>query len=93
MSSTEGSDKHQAARQMLVELKGRLSRPLTTADVLMEFADRANRNEPVDWKALVSLLDEFLSHLSDGERAKLVVNLRRSHFMMYVGQVYREQKS
>ena len=90
MASTEGSDKHQTARQMLVDLRKRLGRPLDTADVLMEFADRAHRGEPVDRSELLNHTDEFLNHVPASKRATLAENLRRSDFMTFAGRAYRE---
>ncbi|MDP3764512.1 MAG: hypothetical protein Q8Q95_02730 [bacterium] len=80
------------ARQMLVDLKERLGRPLTTADVLMEFADRANRGEPVDRHDVLAHVDEFLGDVPSKKRAALAENLRSSEFMTALGNVYRESK-
>ena len=91
MTSAEGSDKSSAARQMLVDLRERLGRPLTTADVLMEFVDRANRGEPIDRNKLLNHTDEFLSHVPASKRVTFARNLRRSEYLTIIGKVYRER--
>lgn len=84
----------EVARKMLEELTHRLGRSLTTADVLMEFSDRANRGEPVNEHAVLANVDGFLDdNVSPEKRAKLSKNLAFANILTGFGKTYREHKS
>ncbi|MDP3800143.1 MAG: hypothetical protein Q8Q90_01840 [bacterium] len=80
------------AKLMLQELKQKLGRSLTTADVLMEFADRANRGEPLDKDDVLIHVDEFLGDVPLEKREALSENLARSGVLTALGREYRKRK-
>ncbi len=77
------SPERQIVTQMLDKLQQTYFRFPTNAEILMEFADRANRGQPVDADILV---DEYTIRV--GKR--LTSLLAKSTFMTGIGRVYRE---
>ena len=86
MASTEGSDKSSVARQMLVDLKERLGRPLTTAEVIMEFTDRMQRGEQIGWEAVLVHVDGFLGDVPTEKRVALPRNLALAAALVVSGK-------